>query len=131
MHRTTGLGDTMRKYGYLTQAIYQYYKLELLEEKSESSGTCPPFDEFIKKCQDLDKMTVSDVFAIQLMQVPHVTEEVAIAVLNLYPTILSLARAYSLLEGDILEQQDMLRKQTKNMVCAPASKNIFQLVWGS
>lgn len=31
------------------------------------------------------------------MQVPQVTEEFAIAVLDLYPTLISLARAYSLL----------------------------------
>lgn len=31
------------------------------------------------------------------MQVPQVTEEAALAVLNLYPTILSLARAYAVL----------------------------------
>uniref|UniRef100_A0A2P2P2Q3 Crossover junction endonuclease MUS81 n=1 Tax=Rhizophora mucronata TaxID=61149 RepID=A0A2P2P2Q3_RHIMU len=60
-------------------------------------GICPSFDEFVNRCEDLDKMTVSDVFAIQLMQVPQVTEEVALAVLDLYPTLLSLAQAYSLL----------------------------------
>lgn len=31
------------------------------------------------------------------MQVPQVTEEAALTVLNLYPTILSLARAYAVL----------------------------------
>lgn len=31
------------------------------------------------------------------MQVPQVTEEAALAVLNLYPTILLLARAYAVL----------------------------------
>lgn len=31
------------------------------------------------------------------MQVPQVTEEVAMAVLDLFPTLFSLARAYSLL----------------------------------
>lgn len=33
------------------------------------------------------------------LQVPQVTEEVANAVLDLYPTLLSLARAYSLIVG--------------------------------
>lgn len=32
-------------------------------------------------------------------QVPQVTEEAALAVVDLYPTVLSLARAYSLLVG--------------------------------
>ncbi|THG05643.1 hypothetical protein TEA_000828 [Camellia sinensis var. sinensis] len=71
VQRTTGLGDTLRRYGYLTQAITQYYRLQFTEDKQNSLGVsvCPPFDEFIRRCQNLDKMTVSDVFAIQLMQV--------------------------------------------------------------
>ncbi|KAL7229772.1 hypothetical protein ACSBR2_008332 [Camellia fascicularis] len=133
VQRTTGLGDTLRRYGYLTQAIAQYYRLQFPEDKQNSLGVClcPPFDEFIRRCQNLDKMTVSDVFSIQLMQVPQVTEEVAIAVLDLYPTLLSLARAYSLLEGDICAQEEMLKKQSNNVINGVASRNIFQLVWGS
>lgn len=72
MQRTSGLSDTLKKYGYLTQAITQYYKSQVPEEWSKDTGICSPFDEFIKRCQDLDKMTVSDVFAIQLMQVATV-----------------------------------------------------------
>ncbi|KAM1941581.1 hypothetical protein ACFX13_029141 [Malus domestica] len=130
VQRTIGLADTLKKYVYLTQAIAQYYKSEFSEEQCKHAGVCPPFDEFIRRCQDLDKMTVSDVFAVQLMQVPQVTEEVAIAVLDMYPTLLSLARAYSLLEGDLRAQEGMLRTQSNNAVNASASKNIFQLVWG-
>ncbi|PQQ13140.1 crossover junction endonuclease MUS81 [Prunus yedoensis var. nudiflora] len=131
VQRTIGLADTLKKYVYLTQAITQYYNSEISEEQCIRAGVCPPFDEFVKRCQDLDKMTVSDVFAIQLMQVPQVTEEVAIAVLDLYPTLLSLARAYSLLEGDVRAQEEMLRTQSNNAVNAGASKNIFHLVWGN
>ncbi|XP_011042134.1 PREDICTED: crossover junction endonuclease MUS81 isoform X1 [Populus euphratica] len=130
VQRTNSLRDTLKKYAHLTQSITQYYSLPLPEDQSKSTRVCPPFDEFIKRCQDLDKMTVSDVFAIQLMQVPQVTEETAVAVLNLYPTLLSLARAYSLLDGDVSAQEGMLRKQSSNAVSAVASRNIFQLVWG-
>lgn len=130
VQRTNSLRDTLKKYVHLTQSITQYYSLLLPEAQSKSTRVCPSFDEFIKRCQDLEKMTVSDVFAIQLMQVPQVTEETAVAVLNLYPTLLSLARAYSLLDGDVSAQEDMLRKQSSNAVSAVASRNIFQLVWG-
>jgi crossover junction endonuclease MUS81 len=37
------------------------------------------------------------------MQVPQVTEEAAITVLDLYPTLLSLAHAYSLLVSSVVE----------------------------
>ncbi|KAK7323407.1 hypothetical protein VNO77_26879 [Canavalia gladiata] len=131
VQRTSGLGDTLRKYGYLTQAISQYYKLEIFEGNVKCSGTCPRYDKFIRWCQDLEKMTVSDVFAIQLMQVPQVTEEVAMAVLDMYPTLLSLARAYLLLDGDASAQEEMLRTQSNNVINAVASRNIFQFVWGS
>ncbi|XP_052172060.1 crossover junction endonuclease MUS81 isoform X2 [Diospyros lotus] len=131
VQRTSGLGDTLRRYGYLTQAITHYYRSKYCEDKQNSLQVCPSFDEFIRRCQDLDKMTVSDVFAIQLMQIPQVTEEVAITVLDLYPTLLSLARAYSLLDGDISAQEEMLKKQSNNVINAAASRNIFQLVWGS
>lgn len=66
--RTGNVTETLRKYGYLTEAIFKYYK-DLSEEQCKQAGVCPPFDEFNKRCEDLDKMTVSDVFAIQLMQV--------------------------------------------------------------
>ncbi|GAB4858441.1 Crossover junction endonuclease mus81 [Ancistrocladus abbreviatus] len=125
--RASGLADTLRKYGYLTLAITKYYESQLPEDKCENTHVCPPFNEFIKRCEDLDKMTVSDVFAIQLMQqwrvewpmawaapwspttefmladVLWVTEEVAIAVLDFYQTLLSLAHAYSHLKGDVAE----------------------------
>ena len=69
VQRTSGLGDTLRKYGYLTQAITQYYRSQSFEDIQNNLGVCPPFGDFIRRCQNLDKMTVSDVFAIQLMQV--------------------------------------------------------------
>lgn len=74
VQRTTSLGDTLRKYGHLTQAIYQYYKSGFFEDNNKHAAICPPFDEFIRRCQDLEKVTVSDVFAIQLTQVPIVSK---------------------------------------------------------
>ncbi|KAD4584014.1 hypothetical protein E3N88_21615 [Mikania micrantha] len=95
VQRTSGMGDTLRKYGHLTQSISEYYKSLGNELEHQDLPICPSFDQFIERCQELDKMTISDVFATQLLQVPQVTEDVAIAVLDLYPTVLSLARAYS------------------------------------
>ncbi|GFP84257.1 crossover junction endonuclease mus81 [Phtheirospermum japonicum] len=128
LQRTSGLADTLRKYGHLTQSINQYYIS--LDPEQKCNGVCPPFDGFIKMCEELDKMTISDVFAVQLTQVPQVTEEIALAVLDMYPTLLSLARAYSLLDGDVCAQEEMLKRQSNNLINGSASKNIFQLVWG-
>ncbi|KAL9812575.1 putative ERCC4 domain, restriction endonuclease type II [Arabidopsis thaliana] len=93
--RTNGLGETLRKYGYLTKSIYQYYKSLVNDDQSKVADSCPSFDDFVQRCQDLGKMTISDVFAIQLMQIPQVTEEIATAVLDKYKTLRSLASAYS------------------------------------
>ncbi|KAJ4876367.1 Crossover junction endonuclease MUS81 [Raphanus sativus] len=126
--RTSGLGETLRKYGQLTTSIHQYYK-SLANDDDRNKAAYPCYDSFVKRCQDLDKMTISDVFAIQLMQVPQVTEEIAVAVLDMYPTLLSLASAYSQLEGNVSAQEEMLRNRSNNVITATASKNIFKLVW--
>ncbi|KAL1822592.1 hypothetical protein ACET3Z_009370 [Daucus carota] len=131
VQRTKGLGDTLRKYGYLTREISNYYSLLNVNDRQDSLNVCTSFGDFIKRCEDLDKMTIGDVFAIQLMQVPQVTEEVAMSVLDLYPTVLSLVRAYSVLDGDISAQEEMLRTQTNGKVNGSASRNIFQLFWGN
>ncbi|KAJ6800122.1 putative crossover junction endonuclease MUS81 isoform X1 [Iris pallida] len=79
--------------------------------KARTTGVCPSFVILFKKCQDLEKMAVSDVSALQLMQVPQVTEDVALAVTVLYPTLLSMARAYSQLEENVRAQEEMLKNQ--------------------
>lgn len=75
MLRTSSLNDTLRKYGRLTQAIAHCYRLQETEDRFKDPSVCPPFDGFVRKCNDLDKMTVGDVFAIQLMQVLTLLEQ--------------------------------------------------------
>ncbi|KAG2603282.1 crossover junction endonuclease MUS81-like isoform X1 [Panicum virgatum] len=126
--RTTGYTDTQRTYGYLTQSIIDYYSTNFCS-LAKSDRICPTYDEFEGNCRSLQKKTVSQIFALQLMQVPQVTEKVALAVIEFYPTLLSLARAYSMLEGDICSQEEMLKNKSK-VINAGASRNIFKLVWG-
>ncbi|XP_044975843.1 crossover junction endonuclease MUS81-like isoform X1 [Hordeum vulgare subsp. vulgare] len=128
VQRTTGYSDTERTYGHLTLSIIDYYSMKF-SIGANTSRVCLTYDEFVKKCCDPKKLTVSDIFALQLMQVPQVTEETAIAVIELYPTLVSLARAYSMLDGDSPAQEKMLNMKSK-MVNAGASRNIFKLVWG-
>ncbi|XP_019173532.1 PREDICTED: uncharacterized protein LOC109169113 [Ipomoea nil] len=63
--------------------------------------------------------------------VAQVTKEVAWTVLDMHPTLFSLARAYSLLDGDVRAHEELLKKQSNNLISATVSKNIFQLIWGS
>ncbi|XP_062208060.1 crossover junction endonuclease MUS81-like isoform X4 [Phragmites australis] len=126
--RTSGYTDTENTYGYLTLSIIEYYSTNFLN-LAKSSRVCPTYEEFGGKCRGLQKKTVSQIFALQLMQVPQVTEKAALAVVEFYPTLLSLARAYFMLEGDICAQEEMLKNKSK-MINAGASRNIFKLVWG-
>ncbi|KAM3330124.1 hypothetical protein ACQJBY_026861 [Aegilops geniculata] len=96
VQRTTGYSDTESTYGHLTLSIIDYYSTNF-SIGANTCRVCLTYDEFVKKCCDPKKLTVSDIFALQLMQVPQVTEETAIAVIELYPTLVSLARAYSML----------------------------------
>ncbi|RZC16512.1 hypothetical protein D0Y65_009686, partial [Glycine soja] len=58
-------------------------------------------------------------------------------VLDLFPTLISLARAYSLLDGDGNAQEEMVRRQSNNVINAVAigtffnsfGAGIFQFVW--
>ncbi|VAH60251.1 unnamed protein product [Triticum turgidum subsp. durum] len=146
VQRTTGYSDTENTYGHLTLSIIDYYSTNF-SIGANTCRVCLTYDEFVKKCCDPKKLTVSDIFALQLMQVPQVTEETAVAVIELYPTLVSLARAYSMLvssppfpfkfksltmfimDGDTPAQEKMLNMKSK-MVNTGASRNIFKLVWG-
>ncbi|KAK9123269.1 hypothetical protein Sjap_012871 [Stephania japonica] len=118
VQRTSGLGDTLKRYGHLTLAITDYYRALSSNIEMNKARICPQFKEYVRRCQDLEKMTVSDVFAIQLMQVPQVTEDIALAIIDMYPTVISLALAYSHLEGDVRAQEEMLHKESNNLVSA-------------
>ncbi|XP_048547404.1 crossover junction endonuclease MUS81-like [Triticum urartu] len=127
VQRTTGYADTEKKYGHLTGSIIDYYSRNF-SAGADTSRLCLTYDEFVKRCSDLEKVTMGDIFALQLMQVPQVTEEAALAVTSLYPTLLSLAKAYTLLDGDRRAQEEMLKNKS-DMVNTGASKNIFKLIW--
>uniref|UniRef100_A0A8R7TZF8 Crossover junction endonuclease MUS81 n=1 Tax=Triticum urartu TaxID=4572 RepID=A0A8R7TZF8_TRIUA len=127
VQRTTGYADTEKKYGHFTRSIIDYYSRNF-SAGADSSRVCLTYDEFVKRCSDLEKVTMSDIFALQLMQVPQVTEEAALAVTSLYPTLPSLAKAYTMLDGDRHAQEEMLKNKS-DMVNAGASKNIFKLIW--
>ncbi|XP_059072073.1 crossover junction endonuclease MUS81 isoform X2 [Cryptomeria japonica] len=134
VQRTRDLADTVRKYGYLTLSIEDYYNIAGRVTGNEMDKPCMTYDEFVTKCRDLDKETVSDVFGVQLMQVPQVTEDVALAVLDRYPSVLSLAQAYSRLEGNHDAQEKLLKEipihNQSKIIGGIISKNIYKFIWG-
>ncbi|RCV29026.1 hypothetical protein SETIT_5G450200v2 [Setaria italica] len=128
VQRTSGYADTQRRYGHLTRSIMEYYDANF-SIHAKTSPVCPTYDEFERKCCDLKKTTVSQIFALQLMQVPQVTEEAALAVIEHYPTPFLLAQAYYILDGDTPTQEAMLKNKSE-VVDAGASRSIFELFCG-
>lgn len=68
VQRTTGFADTQRRYVDLTHSIIAYCDASF-STVGKTSHVCPTYDDFKRKCYDLKKKTVSDIFALQLMQV--------------------------------------------------------------
>ena len=48
--------------------IIDYYSRNF-SAGADTSRLCLTYDEFVKRCSDLEKVTLSDIFALQLMQV--------------------------------------------------------------
>lgn len=68
IQRTSGFADTQRRYCHLTRSIIEYYVANF-SSLAETCRVCPTYGEFKRKCRELEKTTVSQIFALQLMQV--------------------------------------------------------------
>ncbi|KAJ7533191.1 hypothetical protein O6H91_13G036900 [Diphasiastrum complanatum] len=133
VQRTRDVYETISRYGDLTNAISKRYGIEIGTMGNKDQRLCKTYDQFREHCNDLEKETISDVFGVMLMQVKLVTEDIALAILERYPTLISLAQSYSQLEGDITAQEQLLgriRFRNKNKeVGSVVSKNIYKFIW--
>src|SRR4051812_37548867 len=62
VQRTNGYADTEKKYGHLTRSIIDYYRTNF-SAGADTSRLCLTYGEFVKRCSDLEKVTVSNIFA--------------------------------------------------------------------
>ena len=74
LQRTSGITETVKRYGFLTQSIIHLYTMQFPFTQHDSANICPTFEEFIKRCQDHEKLQITDVFSLQLMQVSSSNE---------------------------------------------------------
>jgi crossover junction endonuclease MUS81 len=65
---TSGYAETERQFVRLTCSIIDYYNTNF-SNPATTSHICLTYDEFERRCKDFDKSTVSQIFALQLMQV--------------------------------------------------------------
>ncbi|GJM91908.1 hypothetical protein PR202_ga08328 [Eleusine coracana subsp. coracana] len=140
--RTSGYAETERQYVYLTSSIIDLNLVTQVKHLPVGDGIWIARDrksgkeyvlDFIverKNVSDLHGSITDNRYRDQKLRlkVPQVTEEAALGVIELYPTLLSLAQAYSKLDGDTRAQEEMLQNKNQ-MVNAGASRNIFKLVW--
>ncbi|KAG0576544.1 hypothetical protein KC19_5G088600 [Ceratodon purpureus] len=133
VQRTRDVSETTQKYGELTTAIIDRYSEEVGKPGRPRGGHCMRYVEFVEYCKDIEMERVTDVFGVQLMQVRNVTEEMALAILERYPTLYSLVVAYTELEGDVQAQEllltDIQIRNKNKTISAIISKNIYKLVW--
>lgn len=133
VQRTRDTSETVQKYGQLTTAIIDRYSLEVGKPGRHPGGYCMRYVEFVNFCKDVEMERVTDVFGVQLMQVRNVTEDMALSILERYPTLHSLALAYTELEGDVQAQEQLLKdipiRNKNKTISANISKNIYKLVW--
>lgn len=133
VQRTRDTSETVQKYGELTTAIIDRYSLEVGKPGLPPGGHCMRYVEFVDYCKDIEMERVTDVFGVQLMQVRNVTEDMALAILERYPTLYSLVLAYTELEGDVQAQEQLLKdipiRNKNKTISAIISKNIYKLVW--
>ncbi|XP_024517250.1 crossover junction endonuclease MUS81 [Selaginella moellendorffii] len=132
VQRTRDTHDTISRYGELTNAINRRYSGETGGLSGESKR-CMSYQEFLEHCSDVEKERVRDVFGVQLMQIRHVTEDIALSILDRYPTVLALAQAYTALEGDVSKQKNLLTGlgilNKNKSISSVVSRNVYNFFW--
>ncbi|KAL3700927.1 hypothetical protein R1sor_018949 [Riccia sorocarpa] len=130
--RTSDTSDTLKQYGNLTFAIKNRYRMEV-GKRGEQLNCCRTYSKFLEHCKDLDRDRVTDIFCLQLMQINHVTEDIALSIQDRYPTVYSLVQAYRNLEGNVGAQEKLLQgipiRGSSRTLTALLSKNIYKLIW--
>ncbi|KAG6549681.1 hypothetical protein Mapa_008660 [Marchantia paleacea] len=133
--RTTDTNDTMKQYGHLTLAIKSRYQAEVGKRGNQCGASCKTYPNFVEHCKDLDRDRVTDIFCLQLMQINHVTEDIALSIQDRYPTIYSLVQAYTNLEGNVGAQEKLLQglpiRGSLKTITHVLSKNVYKLIWAS
>ncbi|OAE18584.1 hypothetical protein AXG93_1923s1400 [Marchantia polymorpha subsp. ruderalis] len=133
--RTTDTNDTMKQYGHLTLAIKSRYQAEVGKRENQTGASCRTYPNFVEHCKDLDRDRVTDIFCLQLMQINHVTEDIALSIQDQYPTIYSLVQAYTKLEGNVGAQEKLLQgipiRGSSRTITPVLSKNVYKLIWAS
>ncbi|KAH9534080.1 hypothetical protein CY35_18G087800 [Sphagnum magellanicum] len=127
VQRTRDMNETVQKYGELTHAIMDRYLLESGKPNTPPNAVCPTFGEFVEHCKDFDMERVSDVFGVST------DANMALSIVEHYQTVLSLATAYSNLEGDLTAQEKLLAcipiRNKNKTISKKISRNIFKLIW--
>lgn len=125
-----GEGSTVQRYAGLTMAIRDRYAMEIGKE-SCSVRPAMTFNEFREQCNITKELSVGSFFGSILSQIHSVTEDVALTIMERYPTLPALVQAYQQLAGNRREQETLLTSlSVKNKkITELVSKRIFERIW--
>lgn len=128
--RTKNVTQTLSLYKSMTQSIAQFYQSQSI---LPGSGESPPLlSEFFNECANFEKglMTLQDMWAQMLNEVPGLGPEVCASIVQAYPTPAALWKAYKSApvheRHAILAQVPMRRATSRGAkVGLQKSKNVF------
>eukprot|EP00850_Spirogloea_muscicola_P014143 SM000099S25249 [mRNA] locus=s99:451343:456528:- [translate_table: standard] len=132
IQRTVDLMDTVRRYGYLTRAVKDRYSHK--QGGSSQVPVCMTFAQFEQRVKDFERRRISDVFALMLLQVNGVTEDIAQGITRSYPTVHALVKAYMAREGDQAAQEKLLvgipyQGKKDKSITETVSRKVFTTFW--
>lgn len=131
--RTKNVAQTLSLYKNMTQSITQFYQSKsILPRSSAPAETCPLYSEFFNQCANFEKglMTLQDMWAQMLNEVPGLGPEVCASIVQAYPTPAALWKAYKGVPVNerhaVLAQVPMRRATARGAkVGLQKSKNVF------
>eukprot|EP00850_Spirogloea_muscicola_P021374 SM000246S08217 [mRNA] locus=s246:150341:155513:- [translate_table: standard] len=132
IQRTGDLMDTVRRYGYLTRAVKDRYSRN--QGGSSQAPESMTFAQFEQRVKDFERRRISDVFALMLLQVNGVTDDIAQGITRSYPTVHSLVKAYMAREGDQAAQERLLvgipyQGKKDKSISETVSRKVFTSFW--
>ncbi|WPT13049.1 Crossover junction endonuclease MUS81 [Picochlorum sp. SENEW3] len=131
--RTKNVAQTLSLYKNMTQSITQFYQSQSVQPRSGAAvERCPSFSEFFNHCANFEKglMTLQDMWAQMLNEVPGLGPEVCASIVQAYPTPAALWKAYKGVPVNerhaVLAQVPMRRTTARGAkVGLQKSKNVF------
>ena len=114
---------------YLKQITFHLAKKWLHKKLYEITQSCKSFRLFSKLTSKVNNLTVSDIFAKQLLQIHHLGPSKAKTIIEHYPTLPSLLNTYDLLDKESKQAllKNLMSEGEKHSVGARISELLYNI----